>query len=400
MADSLVPPYSNTGVQCTTRSGLRACVDWVQVTLKNVYDEKKAFEVLDMDICSFQDQQTGLYGYKRQKKRGDIRVLYDGSEGMGVHIQLSGQGCRQYEEFCNSDERLPQPENTWKSFLTRCLSNEGEFSRFDVAIDDIAAEGQKPYFTINKVYRKAKEGCVRSQFYKGKYIESIQLDTGQSLGETMYFGKDSSDVQIRMYEKHFERMAAGKEIESGIICWNRTEVQARDQRAQAIALYIVNHDDLLCVVRGILRKYISFVIKNPTDSNKRRWDVCKWWDDFLNDAEELTLCMLAPDRTIERTETWHKKQIHPSISMVWAAHGYSQDFIVDMLEDGLLRLTDDQLKLAEDYACKKREEREEWEYIKKEKWQLEQFRMIKETKKDHPLREDDEECVCRLIPQY
>lgn len=42
-------------------------------------------------------------------------------------------------------------------------------------------------------------------------MESIEIKEGKSLGRTIYYGSEHSDVQIRMYDKNW-REGKGKEV--------------------------------------------------------------------------------------------------------------------------------------------------------------------------------------------
>lgn len=372
-------PTSNRGVLRTDRSALRACVDWVQATFTAVYEKQQIFDILGMENSQFIEQEKSLYLYRKQFKCGNIRVLTDGYDpGMGIHVQMSGQGCREYETF---------HADGWDKFFQRVLAAGGEFSRLDVAIDDIAVDDQKPYFKIKTIRRKVKEGCTVTRFRKGKYIEGFECDTGRSLGETIYFGSGKSEVQIRMYEKDFEREAAGKQIEENIAAWNRVEVQSRNDRAQALALYLAINQDILPIVQGVLRQDLSFRVKDENDSNKRRWPECDWWVDFLDDAEKLRLSSVAPDRTIEKAKTWITKQVEPTMAMLFLAMGSDFEQFIDHINSGLERLTDEQLKMAEDYFAKIIEERKEWEYLRKIKYQEMMFRHTRDKPKHERMIE-------------
>lgn len=277
---------------------------------------------------------------------------------MGIHVQMTGQGCREYEKYGPKD---------WRQFFADCFAHDGVFTRLDGAIDDIAYEGQQPYFTLNKLYRKVREGAVRTRFKRGKYVQSLLLEDGTSLGETLYFGREQSDIQIRFYEKDFERLDAGKELEEGIIAWNRTEIQCRRDRAQALALYIVNSDDIGKVLAGALRNYIEFCIKQK-DTNKSRWPVCRWWEDFLGDVEKLRLTMIAPDKTVERVMRWIERSVAPSLGMIFAAHDGDMDLIMKIIADGMDRMTREQIALAKEYSDARERERREKEYERRNKW--------------------------------
>jgi len=374
------PPVSNRGVQNTSRSALRACVDWVQVTFKSVHDLQAIYEILGMREGDFEDCPTGIYGYKCQRRAGHISILYDGGPDMGIHVQMTGQGCREFETYGKKD---------WRQFFMDCLANDGVFTRLDGAIDDIATTGQQPYFTLNMLYRKVREGAVRSRFKRGKFVQSLLLEDGTSLGETLYFGRESSDIQIRFYEKDFERMDAGKQLEADIVAWNRAEIQCRRDRAQALALYLVNNEDIGRVLAGALRNYIVFCVKQR-DTNKARWPVCKWWEDFLGDAEKLKLTMIAPDRTVEKVMRWIEKSVAPSLGLVFAANNGDMDLIMRYVAEGTERMTRQQEEMARKYIEEKEREKREREYLRRRRLNDYEFQKGVHRQKNVTLGERNE----------
>lgn len=342
------PPYSNRGAMDTRQSALRACVDWVQVTFKSLHEINDIFCILNMEGCGFSEEINGMYNYKKQVRCGDIRILFEGkSSGMGIHVQMSGQGCRQFEKKGGS----------WPDFFLKALGSEASFTRLDVAIDDIALEGQKPYFTINRVYRKATSGCVKSRFWKGKYIKSIDFRDGSSVGETMYFGCPDSDVQIRMYEKDYERIEAGEELASDVVAWNRVEVQTRREKAQAVAIYLLTTGNVMEVVQGILADSISFLVKQDGDSNKSRWPMCKWWRRFIDDAAKLKITWAAEEPTIEKKEMWFDKQVTKTLALLESVLG--RGYVEKAIREGREKLTDEEERLIQAYKSERHRERRE-----------------------------------------
>lgn len=324
---------------------LRACVDWAQATFKIVREPQKIIELIGLDPDDFNDLDHGLYGYSRQLRMGNISVMYAGAPEMGIHVQMTGQGCREFETHSKLN---------WKEFFLKCFEYDANFTRLDIAIDDIAYDGDKLYFTLPMLIRKLKDGEIRSRFKKGKYITTVRIEDGQELGSTLYFGQQSSDIQIRFYEKNFERLAAGKELDKKIIGWNRTEIQTRRERANALALYLVNEDVISEttvgeIAAGVLRNYISFCIKD-NDKNKARWKVCKWWDNFLGDVEKLKLTLIAPDKSVERTMAWLNNSVAPSLAMVFTALDGDLDKIKELIINGQERMTKEQMQLAKEYS--------------------------------------------------
>lgn len=321
------------------RSGLTCLIDWVQFTVKTL-TLKEVYSLLGMYESEFVDMPRGLYGYPMQKACGDIRILYGGGENMGIHVQLSGQGCREFETYWHM---------TWEEMLGNVIQADGEFTRFDLAVDEIRYDGKRPYFTVKKVMQKTEKGHCRSKFRNAIEIKKIEIKDGAEKGNTIYFGSPQSNIQIRIYEKNFERENAGKEVEQRITTWNRTEMQMADERAQEAVKQILRGVEVGVVMFGLLRNYMNFV--DPTeDSNKARWPISEWWLLFLDDAERLRLAAKAPDSTIERKEQWVDKQVKPTLSEIWVALGRpGGDWFVDLINDGLERMTDAQWQRAEEF---------------------------------------------------
>lgn len=351
-------------------------MDWVQVTLQTVQDDTikdgeklivtklaiaKIYDLLGLTADHFKKDEGGLYGYRKSKVFQHIRIMYDHPAVPGFHVQLSGQGCREFESYSEKD---------WTQFIYECIELGGKFVRLDTAIDDIVREDEKLYFSMDKLYRKVKEGAVTSLFKKGKKVESFLIEDGSSLGETLYFGSASSDVQIRFYEKDYERIEAGEELLEGIKGWNRTEIQLRRERAHIMATHLLeNPDTYISVITGVLRNYINFRVKSLTESNKSKWDVCEWWLDFLQDSERLKLTLIAPDATVEKTQSWLYKQVTPAFAMWFYANNSNMELVHDMLLDGLERMTESQEQLAHEYQEKLGNERFDRERMKDEIYQ-------------------------------
>ena len=108
---------------------LTCIFDWLEFTILNQDPATVIVQVLKMDLSNFMELPKGRYGYKQQRVTGHIAVLYDGTEEMGVHVILSGQGCREYEADCNLLKLLDQ-----------VMLYDGKCTRIDMAMDDKTGE--------------------------------------------------------------------------------------------------------------------------------------------------------------------------------------------------------------------------------------------------------------------
>jgi phage replication initiation protein len=356
---------------------LRVLVDWLQFTVKNM-TLTQVFELIGIPESEFTDLPKGLYFYTKQKICGDIRVLYEGNNGadMGIHVQMSGQGCREFESFYNGD---------WYALWANILNNRGQIARFDIAVDEFRYNGQRPFWTVPQLIRKTKKGETRSKWKNLRRMESIRIANGQSEGHTAYFGSAMSDIQLRCYEKNKERENAGKEIEEQLTTWNRAELQLSDDRAQDAITAILKGDLGGEVFFRLVKNYINFTDKVPGDTNKSRWPISQWWTDYLGGVDKLQIARQAPDKTIEAKKEWINRQVNPSMAEIWYANGSpGPDMFWTMIRDGLDRMSEAQWARADNYLLQReREEGEHKERRKKrreqqleyQKQQLEQHRM-------------------------
>nr|WP_299632587.1 hypothetical protein [uncultured Virgibacillus sp.] len=87
--------------------------------LENVLHLKKEY---------MQELQTGFYGYVGTYQLDNIKVFYSvKGDNIGILIEMSGKGCRQFESFLNWRKK------TWFDFFNDCLEYKGTFTRFDLS---------------------------------------------------------------------------------------------------------------------------------------------------------------------------------------------------------------------------------------------------------------------------
>lgn len=224
-------------------------VDWLQFTIPFPFTLEQVYELLKIPKDEFKDMPRGLYSYTKQKAAGDIRILYEGNSDMGIHIQLSGQGCRQYETYYEAD---------WLALFGRIDAAGGKWARLDIAVDDIRYNDSPPYFRLRQLIAKVKRNECKSKFKTARRVETLEIGGGKSKGQTIYFGSSQSDIQVRAYEKDLERLNAGKELEQNLTAWNRVEIQMCDERAENAILAILTGFPPGEIAFGILSHYMDF----------------------------------------------------------------------------------------------------------------------------------------------
>lgn len=329
--NKLVPPHGNTGAQST---GQRILIDWFAFTLPSGED---IFSVLKVPGNEWIPIETKALGYNIMYLHGEMKVFVSTDrEDMGVHCEFSGSACREYEFFF---------DNPWVDLIKRIRESRGHFTRIDLAIDDFDG-----IFSLDEIESKVKNAELISYFRKGRILEEFNLSDKDYLGKTIYFGSTQSRIRIRMYDKAVEQLlkeqksreseAIEKESKEKVPSsirkenktlreeqyrrerldltqkWNRTEIQSRDERAEAIADYLLTDLSMGEVVFGVLKNYLNFVNPSLTDSNKSRWPISEFWQKFLGIVEKLTLTTSKQKRTIKQIKEWIIRQVAPSLALL------------------------------------------------------------------------------------
>ena len=311
MKEVLSPRVSTTGVQTPKEMCLKALIDYVGVTFKNVQVEQVIKEILKLDISFFIDNDYGFFNYRRSYRFDNILILHNGeddSKGMGVHVQMTGAGCRQLDCYLKTQKRK------WKDFFKDCfeLDPDCNFSRLDVSIDDT-----KVYFKIPKLLKKIKSGELVSRFKYSYGFEKLKNGDGVNVGTTIYIGSPTSDIRFRFYEKNYEQAFKQKVEVEEIGDWNRYEIQIRNENATKCASVLARSENVIYIIKSILNNYVRFVNKDINDlTHKHRWKTWRNWSKFIEDSGKLTLYIKPEPKTFEETYRWLLKQTSNSLKTI------------------------------------------------------------------------------------
>lgn len=247
-------------------------IDWLTFTHKSLTVDS----VIDFMELNSVDWVTrsGHYGYRQAKFYGGIWILFDGADGMGICVEMSGQGCRQFE----TSSKLPS-----LSDFAKLIAKFPSFSitRLDVAYDDIDQEGNG-LLDIRKIDRLARCDRYISKFgTKSGEWSGFHSDEGSKspLALSVYFGSAKSDCRFRIYDKSLERGGLGYH-------WVRFELQLRRSNAQS---FLLSDETVGFTFFGVVNNYLRFIVPDPNDSNRRRWKSPQWWLDFLEHTQRVSL---------------------------------------------------------------------------------------------------------------
>ncbi|BEH11833.1 hypothetical protein GSUET_34450 [Geobacter sulfurreducens subsp. ethanolicus] len=257
----------------------------------------------------------GRLGYKVQRRCGNIVILSDGKPEMGMHVEMSGQGCRQFD--INSGR--------WRELISNILDVGGHFTRIDIAIDD-----RQGCFPLEKAKEKLLHREVRTRFRSGREITGVRFsDKLGNDGCSLYFGSAQSDIKIRIYDKAAEQRVT--------FSWIRVEAECRGKLVNVLAHHMRMSDNLGEIVAGVLKNYLTFV-EPSADSNKARWPVSPWWDAFLGSVNKLQMTIKKEVGNIDGVEAYLYKQAAPSLALWLKANGGDLNCLLELIKSGEKRL--------------------------------------------------------------
>lgn len=318
---------------------LLAVIDWLEFTITGFKLESIIVEILRLETKTFTKMETGRFGYRTQLKwnEGNLYIMFNGNESenlpetvdrMGVHVMMTGSGCRQYENRYELKTLL--------LYLT-ILDDKVNFSRVDIAINDL----ENRVIDFSRIHGAAIKGYFTSRWSKWDEVNSRQCSTGEFLGRTMYFGSQASSIFCRIYDKTLERKAKSEEKTAESETWTRLEVVYKKERAKKVVYHIIDRNlSVGTAIRGTLKQYLRFIRPPKTsDVNKARWPTAKWWDDLLANVEKLRLTSKREAKTIGEMEAWIDRQIAPTMAAVITAYEGNTDWLHKIISKGASRLS-------------------------------------------------------------
>lgn len=322
-----------------------AIIDWLEFTVTGLQLESVILEILKLEKKTFTKMETGRFGYHSQLKwnEGSLYIMFNAGtdknenvienlpqnvDQMGIHVMITGSGCRQYESLYELKTLL---------FYLTILDDKVNFSRVDIAIDDFKNQVIK----FSRIHQAAVKGYFTSRWNKWDEINSRQCSTGEFLGRTMYFGSQSSEIFCRIYDKTLERKAKSEEKTAESATWTRLEVVYRKERARKLIYHIIDQNmSVGTAIRGTLKQYLRFIKPPQTnDTNKARWPSTKWWGQLLDNVEKLQLTSRREPKSIDNMASWLDRQIAPTIAAIITAYEGDIDWLHQIIKNGASRLS-------------------------------------------------------------
>lgn len=267
-------------------------IDWLSITSKTMTPEDM-MKLIGI-TSGWQLMDRGVRGYGARYYNGSISIHFGGMQD-NVWLEFSGQGCRTFEsESVHKDydvifDALIKPENSMK------------LTRLDIAYDDFI--GVLDMYKIAMDTMPYNEEPSKRRWKSKLNHTDVHFSTN---GTSCYVGSVKSLVLIRFYDKLAERLAKmrGREdrekVKESIPHWVRCELQLRDDRALEFVKYLMGQDPITKIeapltlgqaFRGVMENYLDYgyEVAARGNPNKMVWHRFKYWQDFLQDAEKLSL---------------------------------------------------------------------------------------------------------------
>ena len=307
----------------------RVCIHFLSVRIKGYASPALLVEeLLGLDSESF-THELGRYGYCGSLKCGNISVLYDGSDPMGMLIEMSGDGCEQYCLLKKDDAALIK-------LLLALRKEDSMVTRIDIAFDDL--EGK---LDMSLMKSKLDSMEIRTRMRSWTNIDQTRISTNEPLGLTMYVGQKDSNSQFRIYDKGLQQMVDDQ--------WIRVELTLRKEESdrfvrsylesvQAEMTEQAQFELFSKLAAQLALGKLAFLETRKT--NNSRSPVCEWWSDFLSTSVAMKLAPVERIQSVQKTEKWARECVAKSLADLTVICGSM--WLVELIIGGFLkRKTDD-----------------------------------------------------------
>lgn len=263
----------------------------------------------------------GHHGYRNCWRAEGCAVYYDGMDGMGVHVQVSGVGCAAVGSHASFV--------SWGAFVDTCIERGATGKRVDFAFDD-----RSGLVTVARVREHLDGGKFASKWRE--WGARIQRGRGELKADVIYIGGAKSDSTLCVYDKRLEQMSKGEDDPG---TWVRCELRLKDDAAGAAWAWMSAHPNLEGV-EGLLRQAIDFK-DDDDDTNRTRRKSAGWWQEFLHNAGKIRLVVVKPARSVAYRCNQFVRQHSATLAMLAIATeslGLTQGFAQEVYNSGLARL--------------------------------------------------------------
>jgi phage replication initiation protein len=313
-------------------------IDWLRFSIPYTTENHVAENILALDATKFtQERKNSPYPTYNSKVTFANIEIHSSINHEKILVNLSGQACRQYEEYMSAIDGWH-----WHEFIKVILHNNGNITRIDLALD--IYDDSSP--SVKKLQDYVKRGQLSTRSHTFKEINSGQILDGKLKGFTLYIG--ATPQMLRIYDKKQERIDNTGEI-ANVKKWVRWELELTDKKAMKVARLITSATPLNIIIRGILSAHYSFKTQPKSEKNfhnKARWSNMKWWNNFIENIPQMPLKVVKDKPTMEETAKWLNHGVSKSLAMQHQAlidaygEDYANEYIRKLLENGTSKFSE------------------------------------------------------------
>jgi phage replication initiation protein len=316
-------------------SEMEAKIDYLRVRFKSHDVEEVIRKVLRMKPEEFGIEDHGFYRYSQTWYYSAINVyVHPENEDMGILIELTGQGCRQFEVFLEKQGR------TWVNFFNQIYRSDlfdreidVKVTRLDIAIDEKIQDGKENY-NLLELHERYKQGLVEMKFQREQLIDGSKYSRKDGIsqdGVSIYFGSRQSQMFFNFYEKDYElAQKEGISLEESRKLFgvkNRYEIRLADEKAEQVLQYIRGGYNLGQIAKRLIDTSIQ-VYSPQEDTYTRMPDMN--WRKLIESMEPLKLSVSPQKPDFRKTMRWLEQQLSPSLKMIQTI---GKQFDLNLLED-------------------------------------------------------------------
>lgn len=284
--------------------------DWLSFTSK-IDSAESIIEFLGLSSLNW-TQGKGFNSYQNALTFGEITICFNSQVNEGVWVEMSGQGCRQFEEYSTK---------TFKDILNVIVNSEDSkyyhISRIDLACD---------IFDKNTLDIAL---LMRETFYKNfiSVFKNPHIHYGvEDKSVTIYYGSKASDIYMRCYDKQKER---GRE---DIEYWVRWEIVLKNQLAKEFLTEWFTGFPIGDLFTKLINHYLRYVIPDSKQSNISRLKTARWWRCFVHNIGEIKIYTPKPTAyNIYKCEDYVYKQAGNAVAALIDVRG-GNCFLSDLVK--------------------------------------------------------------------
>lgn len=316
-------------------------IDWLAFTInfkhrkrQQTFD-KGIFRVLNLDLTEF-EEVPGRFLYNSGATFNGYVNVYWNDEEKPVHknssntmtLQFTGQGCTDLAERFDNDflaifKAIKEYDETIK------------YTRIDIALDD-----SKDTVPLSKIEAKLRRGHYRS-IKKTYNIVKTSNQNRENKAMTIYVGNPRIDgsrgnVYLRAYDKKAQyetkNLLPPPEFRES---WTRYEIAYSKKYANKVVNEFLEGKTVEEIFKTSLRQLLELLVPSKMDTNKSRWKVVKYWEDFLKISDKFDFSIAERDMTIAETLEWIRASVLPSLALLEAigdVKGFDIYYILEKAE--------------------------------------------------------------------